>query len=476
MNTASPRLASAFLYVAVVGAPLLAGSTTPTAVSFWCIVLAVGLAVADPQSLRSVQRWWLWLPALLIVAYAAVFLAQTLPPKLTGLPPNPIWERASKALGSPLDSSVAVVRGQTWLALGGPLSTVMAGLLGYFVGADRDRAKALLEVVAWSGAVLAVFAIASYVISPGKLFWWDKVAYREALTTPFVNRNAAALYYGVCSIAAGLRFWRLLQRSLPPGRLTPLILLEILPRIVRYRELTMAVATLLCLAAVLLTSSRAGTVLTLAGQVLAFTLLFLRDLPRRVGPVAALLLGGLIALIILQTLGGSASDRFNEYGLVDAGRWDTYRSTLRMIADFPWLGVGLGGFAFAFPAYRSGSFWAVWDRAHNVLLEIAAEGGVPLAVAVVVAWTLILLVLIHGIRRRRRDTIFPVAGLTVAAMALTHGMMDFSLEMAGFAIPTMAIIGAGAAQSFVTRKQADDAVREVEPKAEGAVGSQPGGD
>ncbi|WP_177243080.1 O-antigen ligase family protein [Bradyrhizobium sp. Gha] len=350
-----------------------------------------------------------------------------------------------------MSPSVSIVREQPFFAVGAPLAGLLAGLLGYLVGVDRVRAKQVLEVIAWSGAGLALFAIVSFLINPAKLFWWDKFAYGGVLTTPFVNRNAAALYYGTCSVVGALLFWQMLRPRLPHGGVTPSALLRAGAGILHFRGLVRSAPPILCLIAALLTASRAGTVLALAGQVLAFTLYFWRDLPRKVGPAAALVLGGLIALIVLQTLGGSTGSRFNEHGLVDEGRMDTYRATLRMISDFPWLGVGLGGFPFAFPAYRTGSVWGVWDRAHNVILEIAAEGGLPLAIVVVAAWSAVLVLLACGIRQRRRDTLFPVAGLTVAAMALVHAMIDFSLQIPGFALPAMALIGVGAAQSFATR-------------------------
>lgn len=466
MQTASSSLSLIVLSVAVVGAPLLVGSTTPLAVAFWCIVLAIALALA-PAPLRTEQRRWLWLPVAVVMAYIAVLLAQLLPTVRTGLSPFPLWEKAAGLLQQPLEPSVAIVRNQPLFAIGAPSAALMAGLAGYLVGADRTRAKLLLEVIAWSGSGLALFAIASQLINPSKLFWWDKIAYFNSLTTPFVNRNTAALYYGLCSIVGALLFWQILRQRLPSGRPELSDLLEALPRMAQFRILLRAARPVLCLCAVLLTASRAGTVLALAGQVLAFTLYFWRDLPRKVGPVAALLLGGFAALFVLQVLGGSVGNRFNEHGLVDEGRLDTYRATLHMIADFPWLGVGLGCFSFAFPIYRIGNLWGTWDRAHNVLLEIAAEGGVPLAAVVVVAWILVLLLLAHGIRNRRRDTIFPVAGLTVAVIALSHAMIDFSLEAAGFAIPAMALIGVGAAQSFLTRRTSAEFRSEISARPSG---------
>jgi O-antigen ligase len=461
MQTASSRFSLIVLSIAVAGSPLLVGSTTPSATALWCFVLAVGLALADPAPLRPDQRRWLWLAVVVVAAYAVVLLAQMLPPSLSGLAPYPLWQKAESVLGQPLQPSVAIVRDQPFFAIGSPLAVLMAGLLGYFVGIDRTRAKTLFEVIAWSGAVLALFAIVSHVINPNKLFWWDKTAYYGSLTTPFVNRNAAAMYYGMCGVVGALLFWHMLRQQLPSGRLKLSAVLGVVSRTAHFRTSLRAARPVLCVCAVLLTASRAGTVLALAGQVLAFTLFFWRDLPRRVGPVAALVLGGFVALIVLQLLGGSAGNRFNEHGLVDEGRLDTYRSTLRMIADFPWLGVGLGGFPFAFPLYRTGNLYGTWDRAHNVLLEIAAEGGVPLAAVVMAAWILILLLLAYGIRNRRRDSVFPVAALTVAVIALFHAMIDFSLQAPGFAIPAMALIGTGAAQSFATRRSSDEICSEI---------------
>ena len=111
-------------------------------------------------------------------------------------------------------------------------------------------------------------------------------------------------------------------------------------------------------------------------------------------------------------LGGNVSGRFDVQGLSDEGRLETYRSTLRMIADHPWFGTGLGTFAWSFPAYRSAnvSMWGVWDRAHSTPLELASDLGLPLAGLIVLAWLIVLGVLIRGVRIRHRDLIVPVGG------------------------------------------------------------------
>ena len=137
----------------------------------------------------------------------------------------------------------------------------------------------------------------------------------------------------------------------------------------------------LCLAAMFMTGSRGGVLLSLLALIVAFVVFFRRHLPRRAGVLGALAGGGAVVLVLLQLMGGGISARFDLEGLADEGRLETYKATVRMIDDHPWLGTGQGTFAYAFPAYRSPnvSIWGVWDLAHNTLLEIAAEMGVPLA-------------------------------------------------------------------------------------------------
>ena len=149
-------------------------------------------------------------------------------------------------------------------------------------------------------------------------------------------------------------------------------------------------------------------------------------------------------------MGGNVSGRFDAQGLSDEGRFEAYRSTLRMIADHPWFGTGLGTFVWSFPAYRSAniSVWGVWDLAHSTPLELAADLGVPLAGLICLAWLIVLAVLIRGVRIRRRDLIVPVGALSVAILGLAHSTIDFSLQIPGYAIIVFALVGAGLAQSF----------------------------
>jgi hypothetical protein len=451
----SNQISSLVLSSVVALAPLPFGSTAPATVALWCIVLGLGLILADVRSLRRKQLLCIALLAMLVLVFAAVLHEQLASDPWSGIAVAPIWQEASKLLGTDLEPARTIVRTQPIFAIGPPLAAALALSIGFIIGFDRDRARGLFLVVAGSGTIYALIAIGSFLIDPGKLLWRDKIAYTTVLTTPFINRNTAAMYYGTCTIVTFVLFCHFLRSRLSSGSISFGSFWRTFTTAEPYKMAQYGLGIGICLVATLLTGSRAGAVLTLTGLVLAFTLFFWRDLPRRSGPVMALAIGGLIALVVLQTLGGSVSGRFDEHGLTDPERLQTYQATLRMIQDHPLLGTGLGTFASAFPPYRTGNFWGVWDRAHNTFLEFASEGGIPLAIAIATAWLIILAMLANGVRCRRRDMVYPVTALSVAVICLCHAMVDFSLQIPGFAIVVFALTGVGLAQSFTTREVRD---------------------
>jgi O-antigen ligase len=442
-------ISSLILFVSVATAPFPLGSAAPVVISFWCIFLGFGVVTAPLRGLRREHVPLLGLATLIILGYAFV-LHEQLAARPWIAPMHPLWRETTEALGLQIAPFVSIARNQPFLALGAPLANMLAAICSFFVCIDRDRARQLILVIAWSGVAYAVYGIASYLFDPNHILWREKTDYLGVLTSTFVNRNTAAVYFGSCSVLWLLILSQHVRRRLPPGliywRSLPRWLLSEMRRPL-FVSFTML---LLCLTAMLLTNSRAGIVLSLIAVIAAFAIFFHRDLPRRGGIAAALLIGGLVALILLQVLGGNVSGRLQAQGLADEGRFETYRSTLRMIADHPWFGTGLGTFVWSFPAYRSAnaSMWGIWDLAHSTPLELASDLGLPLAGLIGLAWLVVLAVLSWGVRVRRRDLIVPTAALTVAVLGLAHSCIDFSLQISGYSIVVFALTGAGLSQSF----------------------------
>jgi O-antigen ligase len=441
------RIAAGILYAALAGPPLVFGSREPTTVAVWCAVLGIGLVFAPTQQL--LKGHWLVLAGLAFVTLSFGFVLHE---QLSDHPWvaafNPVWAKASEALGQQLAPSVSIVRGQPFFAVGTPLANMLALILGLIVGVDPDRARRGIRVMAWAGAGYAVYGILGLLFDPTEILWREKTAYVGNLTATFINRNTAAAYFGSCAAVWFVLLLAAIRRSLPRGTIDWKRLPSHLLAETRKDVLVRFVMLFVCLSGMFMTSSRGGVLVSLMVLILTFMIYFRRDLSWQ-GYLIALVGCVAAALLLLQVLGSNIGGRIDTSGLSDAGRLSAYRSTLRIIADNPWFGTGLGTFAFGFPAYRGSdmSMLGVWDIAHNTHLEFASEMGIPLTLIVATAWVAAVVVLSLGLRGRRRNMVAPLSALAVALIALLHSSIDFSLQIAGYSIVVFALLGLGLSQA-----------------------------
>ncbi len=437
-----------WLFVAIVAlAPLPFGLTAPLPLAMACAGLALCLASADHTRLSSAHLLRLAPVLGAFAVYACAALLQMSPSAAAWIGAAPVWKELS-GTRSGVDAYVSWTAGGPWLALGPAFLLVLSLLTAATLSLDRDRAMQLLKVVAISGTCYALYGILAHQIDPHKLLWRDKTAYLDAVTGTFVNRNTAATYWGSCAVVC-----------------MALALTEVDDRLRRRRGRRHLSGWLLalgiCLVATAMTGSRAGGVATLAALAVGGGLWLAGGVYR--GRSRWVMAGaGVFALIfVAQMLGGLVRGRVQEYGFFDQRRIEAYGDTLRMIADHPWLGVGLGNFATVFPRYRSEHLGSsgVWDRAHSTPLEIAAEMGLPVTIAITCCCLWIVYALLTGCLRRRRDRGIPVAGAGVAMLGMLHSSVDFSLQIAGYAVVFGAVVGCGLVQSVstrgVTRSQSD---------------------
>jgi O-antigen ligase len=467
-------IASWLLFATVALAPLPFGSVEPYVVAFWCIVLGMCLVLAPVRSLATGRLALAGLAGIIFAAYALVLHEQLAErPWLPAAMPQPLWHEAQAALGLALEPSVSISRNQPWFALGRPLVCLLSLACSFLIGIDRARARQLIKVIAWSGALYAAYGIWANIFDPTHILELDKRAYLGSLTGTFINRNTAGAYFGTCAVVWSLLLWERIRVRM---RDQPFAWRALASRLLSEpsRDLILTFSMFfLCLAAMFMSRSRGAVILSLFALVVAFTTFFRHEIPTRTGLVAMLGGGCAAAFILLQLLGAGVNSRFDLEGLSEGGRLETYRATLRMIADHPWFGTGLGTFAEAFPAYRSPDvpMWGIWDLAHNTLLEIAAEMGLPIAALVLVAWIVIFSVLIRGLFVRRRDLIFPVVALAVAVLAVLHSIIDFSLQMPGYAVVALSLVGVGLTQSVPGRRPSvsQDDIGEMKPSRGAAL-------
>jgi O-antigen ligase len=451
----SDQVATFLLFTTVAVAPLPFGSVDPGVVALWCVVLGLALLAAPTRKVRNGYWPLLATLGLIVAAFGLVLSGQLASAPWLSVSPHPIWRATQDVLGGRVLPSVSVALHQPFFALGAPLAAMASLLCSGIVCADRQRAHQLLRLATWSGTAYAALGIIQFLVEPNRVLWREKIAYFDAVTGPFISRNTAAVYFGACGtvclvlLVHQVNSWR--SRAL--AEKSEFALFDLIARWDVRAEL---LRFLVCVTAMLMTRSRAGVVFSAAGMVVGFSALYWRSTGwrgRLLVPIAA---AATVALVVLQVIAGGIGDRFEQSGLGDVARFDTYRSTVRMIAEHPWLGTGLGTFALSFPPYRSDeiSVWGIWDRAHDTLLEIAAEMGVPFAALVAAGWLVVVLTLLGGVRKRRRDLVVPVSALAVAVISLLHSVVDFSLQIPGYAIVIFALVGAGLAQSFPSDRRA----------------------
>jgi O-antigen ligase len=90
--------------------------------------------------------------------------------------------------------------------------------------------------------------------------------------------------------------------------------------------------------------------------------------------------GGLVLGVLALFLAGVLGGRMTSFSaLFEEVRIPVWRSTLDMIADHPWLGVGLDGFRTVYPRYMRVEAWTepLLYHPHNMWLDAAVRLGLP---------------------------------------------------------------------------------------------------
>src|ERR1700678_3332793 len=100
-RSASGKVAAGILYTALAFPPFLFGAREPTTVAAWCALLGAGLVVAPLKRLE--RGHWLALASLAFVILCFGFvLHEQLAEHPWVASYNPVWAKASEALGQPL--------------------------------------------------------------------------------------------------------------------------------------------------------------------------------------------------------------------------------------------------------------------------------------------------------------------------------------------------------------------------------------
>jgi O-antigen ligase len=408
-------------------------------------VYEISLAVrgkSHPVSLRFV------LPA--AIAFAAVVLWIVV--QWVGWTPHswhhPIWDMASDGLAEKLQGSVTVDPEHTLAAGLRALTAAAVFWLALQLCRDRRRASQFLQAVALIGIAYAAYGLIAFLFFPDTILWYPKLHYKESLTSTFINRNSYATYAGLtllaCLGAVASVYRRAVERA---GGVVRYQLGALIESTAGWGGL-MLLGFFVIAAALMLTGSRAGIVVSLAGLLVLCGLLIAggRKHGRFIGTIVIAVVVTIFASLIVY--GELFVQRLGN--LQAADRLAVYKVTWRSIMDAPFLGMGYGTFADIFPMYRDATVgpWGIWDKAHNTYLEVLQGLGLPMGLVLIASLLFLVFLCFRGALTRQRDAIAPAVAASASVIVGLHSFVDFSLQMQAVALTWVALLGMGVAQSW----------------------------
>jgi hypothetical protein len=223
------------------------------------------------------------------------------------------------------------------------------------------------EALLWFGGIVALVATLQTFTGEGKIFWLFPVEYSDVAMGPILSRNHYAAFVELLLPLAIYQSLRSKERPYPYAGLAAVLY-----------------------ASVIASSSRAGTILSTVGIVVVVALVYHRGLVA--GRQAGVVLARIAALLVLFTLIVGWQAVWNRLLQPDpmSFRRELDISSLHMIGDNPWTGVGLGAWPTAYPKYAIIDAGVYANQAHCDWLQWTAEGGIPFGIAMVVlfAWSL----------------------------------------------------------------------------------------
>lgn len=362
---------------------------------------------------------------------------------------HPVWQLVSTVLDREVAGSISVYPEGGLMAI---LWTATVGanfILAVEFGRHPLRARLILVALCLAAGANAAYGLVTYMLGNHWVLWMPKYAYLTALTATFIGRNTFATYAGISlTCVTGL----LISEGWPNRRQstnTPM----------HRSRFSIALCVLLVTAGVLiafalvLTGSRAGLFASLLGVAVVLILgMQQRGRGWRVGLAAA---SG-VALVIFGLVfafGHLFLARLPNLGEDFPGRLAIDARVLAAIKASPWLGYGYGAFEQMFPAFRDATIpsYAIWEYAHDDWLEALLALGIPAGLLLWFIFGWILFRCFRAALSASPASIYGAIAVGAEALTLAHALVDFPLQIQGFTIPFMAILGVGVAQSWPTR-------------------------
>jgi O-antigen ligase len=373
-----------------------------------------------------------------------------------------LFTRAAEILGSAHAPIPAIAADAARNSLLKCLACALIFLMARALCRDRDNARWLLIALVASGVLVVSYGIAMQ-MSTNSCYLGGYLRKQFELTLSdrclmggtFVNSNSFACYMGMCVVAAlALVFSSHRMKVKVPYGYEEEEDFRLIDWFTGLRVVLLALS-LLMLGGMLMSASRAGFGASMAGMFF-LGLLLLRGSGRSRPQLGRMFFVGLAVFLVVGTIAGSGLLTKFAVSADDSSRLRIWSAALQAIALSPWLGWGLGGFGDVFALLQPSNSLQPNDIAHSTPLETVVELGVLAAIPALVVVALPWAVSLRGaLTRRPAYRYLPAGAFAVAAIAILHSLIDFSLQIPAIGFVTAALLGMGWAQSFSRRERAE---------------------
>lgn len=393
----------------------------------------------------------------------------------------PLAEPLRRALSPHLDQVVSVL----WLVSGAsaasrraPLSidpaatrfafALACGFVLIFWSArdilSRGGIRVLARGIASVGLVLALVALVQHAMAPTRQYGLYPTVF-GAPFGPYLNRNDFATWLVMAvPVTVGYGLTRLSARSQSGHHAMPPV-----GGVTEGMTAWLGVSAGLMLAALVASLSRSGLLGSLAALACFLCLSQLRA--ARAG--RPLLVGGLLVAVMVTAFAdlGALADRLEDTlasGI--GGRRVIWRETWPMVRDFAATGVGAGAYARGMLVYQRTTGQFYFNQAHDEYLQLAAEGGLALAVPVIIT----LAESIRHIAARLRSDRTPVFWIRAGAASGLLGVAVQSVWDTGLRMPANAVLFALLAALAVHPARDETSARSTSSGADAPPGQTSG--
>jgi len=305
------------------------------------------------------------------------------------------------------------------------LFSLIAGLSWFYIVASEKlglhEARSTLRWFSAGVVFLAGVCILFWLARTAPPFW-----HNERNFGPFPNRNQTANLFSLTAViilACG-------QDDIRKGR---------------KRWILWLVGLAIIVAVIIINYSRAGIAILICGCALWLGLFSLCQRKHSASRVALVFSFLLLLFTALLLFGGQTLERFQLRNLGNVGissdfRWRIFSDVFQLIADSPWVGIGLGNFENVFAIFRAASYS---DRRaihpESDWLWLSSEAGWIALVVVLVA--LVFFVPKVFPMREGTNQRYRLATLIACGLFILHGLVDVSGHRVGTAFVAVLMLG-----------------------------------